>query len=102
MIKFSATRPQVRKQAIDQGLSMLDWANDPVLKNYGLQINASMLQTKARLLDPPTVGYAGGGSAQPGYAGRWDLRGKTFLKPNPSELAYWGVCVIGPGQDRRG
>ena len=100
MIKFAATRPDYRKKAIDNGLKMLDWAQDPMLHNYGMKINPSMLQTKARILEPPTVEYAGG-SANPGYSGRWDLRGKVFLKSNPAILKSWGVCIIGQGQDRR-
>ena len=100
MIKFAATRPDVRKGAIDSGLRMLNWSSDPVLAHYGLKINNQMLQTKARLLDPPEVLYANG-TAAPGYSGRWDLRGKRFLKNNPAPLQSWGVLIMTQGQDRR-
>ena len=100
MIKFAATRPENRKRAIESGLAMLNWQQDPVLNAYGLKINNQMLTTRARVLDPPEVQYANG-VAQPGYSGRWDLRGKVFAKSNPAPLKSWGVCILGPGQDRR-
>lgn len=27
-------------------------------------------------------------------AGRWDLRGQRFYKPNPDKLVSWGVCIV--------
>ena len=95
MIKFAVSRPAVRKDAINRGLAMLDWKNDPYLVNYGLSIDPNMLVTKARLLNPPEVAYAKNGIAKPGYSGRWDLRNKVFLKGNPSDLKAWGVAIIG-------
>lgn len=73
---------------------MLDWKNDPYLVNYGLNIDPNMLMTKARILPPPEVMFKNG-SAKPGFSGRWDLRNKAFLKPNPVELRAWGVAIIG-------
>lgn len=94
MIKFAVSRPAQRQQAINNGLRMLDWENDPVLKRYGMKINPNMIQTNARILDPPEVLYAKGQTAKPMYSGRWDLRGKTFLKGNDKPLKSWGVCVL--------
>lgn len=101
MIKFAVSRPPIRKQAIDHGLAMLDWQNDPFLQNYGLNINPNMIKTTARILDPPEVLFAKNVTAKPMYSGRWDLRGKVFFKPNSAPLKSWGVCVLVPGQDRR-
>lgn len=95
MIKFAVSRPAVRKEAIQRGLKMLDWRNDPFLTNYGLKIDGNMLRTEARVLPPPEIAYAKGGIAKPGFSGRWDLRGKTFLLPNAAPLKSWGVSVIG-------
>lgn len=95
MIKFAVSRPQARKEAISKGLKLLDWHNDPFLNNYGLKIDQNMLKTEARILPPPEIAYAKGGIAKPGFSGRWDLRGKVFLQPNPAPLKSWGLSVIG-------
>lgn len=95
MIKFAVSRPAARIKAIQLGLDMLDWKNDPFLSNYGLKIDPNMLRTDARILPPPEIAYAKGGVAKPGFSGRWDLRGKIFLTPNPAPLKSWGISIIG-------
>ena len=102
MIKFAVSRPPVRRQGIQKGLELLDWANDPMLKGYGLKIDDEMLKTNARILDPPEVLFAKGSTAKPGYSGRRDLRGIVFLLPNQAPLKSWGICVLSAGGDRRG
>ncbi len=96
MIKFAVSRPPIRKAAIEQGLAMLKWQEDPVLKTYGLKINPSMIVTKARVLEPPEVQFSGS-TAQPKLQGRWDLRGKKFFEPG-DDLVSWGVCVLSGAQ----
>ncbi|CAD6579499.1 MAG: hypothetical protein ASARMPRED_009159 [Alectoria sarmentosa] len=100
MIKFAVSRPPQRRQAIEQGLKKLDWANDPHLKTYGMKINPTMLKTNARILEPPEPLFAKGATAKPNFSGRWDLRGKVFLLPNDRPLKSWGIVVLMP-QDRR-
>lgn len=95
MIKFAVSRPAERKKAIQTGLDMLDWKKDPYLRNYGLEIEPTMLTTEARVLDPPIVQYYGDQTARPGYSGRWDLRGKRFLHENSGPLVSWGVTLLG-------
>ena len=94
MIKFAVSRPQQRRDAINKGLAMLDWPGDPILKRYGMKINPNMIQTNARILEPPEVLYAKGSTAKPGFSGRWDLRGKVFLKSNDKPLKSWAVVVL--------
>ena len=93
MIKFAVTPPAERWKAVEHGLGMVDWQNDPYLKNYGMKINSSPAVVKARLLQAPVVQFAGG-AANPGTSGRWDLRGKKFLTPNPQPLKSWSVTVL--------
>ena len=95
MIKFAVSRPAERKKAIQTGLDMLDWKKDPYLRNYGLEIEPTMLTTEARVLDPPIVQYRDDQTAKPGYSGRWDLRGKRFLHGNNPDLLSWGVTLLG-------
>lgn len=98
MIKFAVTPPAERYKAIQHGLDMLNWANDPVLKTFGLQISANKTIVDGRIIAAPIVQF-GQGEAKPGISGRWDLKGKKFLTPNPAPLKSWAICVV-PG--RRG
>ncbi|KAI5361410.1 Putative PAZ domain, Piwi domain, ribonuclease H-like superfamily, argonaute, linker 1 [Septoria linicola] len=98
MIKFAVTAPPERYRHIEQGIKMLDWANDPILQKYGVKVNPNKTMADGRVLVAPTVKF-GVGDAKPGTSGRWDLKGKKFLMANPMALKSWAVCVI-PG--RRG
>lgn len=100
MIKFAVTRPPQRKLAIQQGLAKLNWDKDPILNQYGMKINSSMLTTNARILEPPEPLFAKNTTAKPAFSGRWDLRGKVFLKPNDRPLKSWGVVILNPADAR--
>ena len=102
MIKFAVNPPRVRLQSINNGKTALDWANDRYLREYGLKINQQNLKTNARILPPPSIEFGGTGGKKierPGTFGRWDLRGKLFLLPNPTDLVSWGIGVF-PGKIR--
>jgi eukaryotic translation initiation factor 2C len=99
MIKFAVTRPAKRKEDIEHGLKLLNWDNDPYLRNYGMKISSNMIETKARLLTAPIVkfGPPTNKTETPKAAGRWRVDGKQFLTTNTANngsLAYWGVCVV--------
>lgn len=93
MIKFAVTAPPQRWEAIEHGLKMLDWPNDPVQNHFGMKINTSRTIVDGRVLPAPTVKF-GQGDAKPGTSGRWDLKAKKFLTSNPVPLKSWGVCVV--------
>lgn len=99
MIKFAVSRPPQRMISIKNGLETLKWDSDPILNRYGIKIADQMLTTKARLLDAPAVQFQGS-VVTPGVSGRWDLKGRKFLHPNPASLQSWGVCVLNNGQFR--
>ncbi|EMC99960.1 hypothetical protein BAUCODRAFT_64185 [Baudoinia panamericana UAMH 10762] len=98
MIKFAVTAPPERWSDVENGLNMLNWAADPVLRQFGVEVSRSKTVVDARVINPPVVRF-GLGEAKPGTSGRWDLKGKKFLTPNTAPLKAWGVCVV-PG--RRG
>ncbi|KEF61906.1 uncharacterized protein A1O9_03478 [Exophiala aquamarina CBS 119918] len=98
MIKFAVSPPATRLKAINEGKSWLNWENDQYLKNYGLKISSQHIQTNARILPPPGIKF-GNRVEQPGTKGRWDLKGKTFLAGNPTELVAWGIGVF-PGRTK--
>ncbi|KAI1004889.1 hypothetical protein K3495_g3326 [Podosphaera aphanis] len=95
MIKFAVTRPRERISSIQHGISMLNWGQDPYFRHFGVQIDPNLTQTQARLLPSPEISFGDNGKINPGTNGRWDLRGKKFLLPNPEPLKSWGVCVLG-------
>ena len=101
MIKFAVTKPEERAKSIKWCKdNMLNWASDPYLKNYGLEIDYNMLQTNARVLKNPTIQYGGVGNTaviNPGLQGRWNLQGKKFFGGNPNPLKSWGVGVLPRG-----
>ena len=98
MIKFAVSPPARREAAINEGKGWLNWGQDPVLKEFGMRIDSNMTKSNARLLPPPGVKFGKGKVEQPGTKGRWDLRGKEFLTPNPNELVAWGVGVFTNGR----
>ena len=97
MIKFAVERPAGRKESIEMGLKLLNWAEDRTLQGYGVGIEREPLKTNARVLEPPTILFGKNAKVSPGFSGRWDLRQKQFLLPNTAPLVSWGVCVF-PGR----
>ncbi|KAI1111144.1 Piwi domain-containing protein [Nemania sp. NC0429] len=95
MIKFAVTRPEKRKADILKGFHLLNYANDPYLSAFGVQISNSMQITNARLLKNPEIEFAAKAKHNPGVSGRWDLRGKRFLEPNKHQIQSWGLVVCG-------
>lgn len=57
MIKFAVTLPKDRWAAVQHGVRLLNWANDPYLRHYGLQVNPNASKVKARILPSPTVHF---------------------------------------------
>lgn len=70
--------PDVRKKDIDFKVRALNWANDPTLKRFKMNIDPHMASIPARILPSPQLtggsGMAGGSNFQPS-SGKWDLRG---------------------------
>jgi eukaryotic translation initiation factor 2C len=91
MIKFAVAPPSARLAAIQKGREMLRWESDNYLKNYGLQVDPNTIKTAARLLPAPSIMFGGNKPENPGTRGRWDLRGKKFLKGNPQQLKHWAI-----------
>lgn len=53
MIKFAVTLPAERWGAVEHGIGMLNWNNDPVLHHYGLKISSNRAEVKGRILPAP-------------------------------------------------
>ncbi|KAF2121980.1 Piwi domain-containing protein [Lophiotrema nucula] len=97
MITFAVTRPRERWAAVQAGVGLLNWQNDPYLQHYGIKINPQPATVKARQLPLPTVSFAGTSTLKPTdlTAGRWRIDKLRFIGPNEKAITSWGVCVIG-------
>ncbi|KAF1946406.1 Piwi-domain-containing protein [Clathrospora elynae] len=100
MIKFAVTLPKERWAAVQAGVRLLNWPNDPFLRHFGLEVNANPAKVKARVLPQPTVQF-GSGSKEPTLtskdmlAGRWRLDGRKFAMNNKDRpVKAWGVCAV--------
>ncbi|KAF4556208.1 Piwi domain-containing protein 2 [Elsinoe fawcettii] len=93
MIKTAVTLPAQRWGDIQNGLAMVNWANDPYLTGYGLQIKTDPVVARGRLLPNPKVQFANG-PVDPRTSGRWRVDGKKFLLPPKHSLTNWGVCCV--------
>ncbi|KAI1371293.1 Piwi-domain-containing protein [Hypoxylon crocopeplum] len=96
MIKHAATRPSKRREDIMEGVKYLEWPKDEYLRAFGIKIDPQMVVTDAKLLQNPEVAFANQ-KVNPGTTGRWDLRGKKFIEPNPYALKSWSFICCGDG-----
>lgn len=50
MIKFTVQRPGVRAEQIKANVAQLDWKKDPLLKEYGMEIDTNMIKVYSQCL----------------------------------------------------
>jgi eukaryotic translation initiation factor 2C len=86
MIKFAVTLPKERWAAVQQGVRLLNWQNDPYLRHYGLKVSSDAAKVQARILPSPTVHFGAGSkeaTIKPAdmIAGRWRLDGVSVANP---------------------
>nr|AEX15552.1 argonaute 2 [Pleurobrachia bachei] len=96
MIRATAKKPGVRKQCTDGQLQKMEYNKDPFLKQFGFQVDQSMVQVKGKILQAPKCGYANNSTAQPN-AGVWDNRGKQFFKA--VHIKNWAILMF-PSQNQ--
>jgi len=94
MIKIAVTRPQERKAKIMDKHKMLDWAQDPYLRAYGIGMESNFSKAPARVLKPPTIQFGGGKAVSPGTSGRWNIQNIKFYNPSVRPLRYWGFVWV--------
>ncbi|KAI5451380.1 Protein argonaute [Naganishia albida] len=91
MIRIAAQRPQERVNRIMEWRRTLAYERLDKIHAWGLQVSTELTTVPARVLNAPTVQYAGGpsGTMRP-HAGAWNLKGKRFFKPG-APLTAWSV-----------
>ncbi|KAF0756787.1 protein argonaute-2-like, partial [Aphis craccivora] len=72
MVKNAARPPTERKQAIANSLRNIKYSQDPVLKEFGVDIKEQFASVPARVLDQPSLAYAHNTEIKP-KAGIWKV-----------------------------
>lgn len=101
MIKFAVTPPKDRWAAIQAGVNLLDWNNDPYLRHYGIKVNPRPSKVQARILPLPTVAFNEKQkdrtlmtvSPRDLIQGRWRIDNRRFAQQG-RPIRAWGVCCI--------
>ncbi|KAA8613409.1 eukaryotic translation initiation factor 2C 2 [Pyrenophora tritici-repentis] len=100
MIKFAVTLPKERWAAVQHGLRLLNWTNDPYLKHYDVKVSSTPAKVTARILPSPTVSFGAGSkemTIKPAdmLMGRWRLDARKFAVTNKDKpIKAWGICAI--------
>ncbi|KAK7529899.1 Piwi domain-containing protein [Phyllosticta citribraziliensis] len=101
MINFAVKAPADRWKDIQQGLSKLNWGQDPILRSWGLRIDSNPVSVKARQLPVPKVDFANSSiTPRDAGTGRWRIDKMKFKGPTPQTLKSWGVMVIHNGTQK--
>jgi len=93
MIRATAKKPPIRKQGTDEQIGKMQYPRDPYLKQFGFEVDTSMVQVKGRVIQPPKLGYANNQAAT-AQNGVWDNRGKQFFKP--TNIKNWAILMFPP------
>ncbi|EIW85395.1 Piwi-domain-containing protein [Coniophora puteana RWD-64-598 SS2] len=89
MLTFTSQRPEARLAQICNGWNDLEYHNSDYVLNAGMEISNTPAQVKARVLDPPGIGYTGDDVNMNRTPGSWNVLGKRFFKP--ANLEKWAV-----------
>ncbi|XP_058066688.1 protein argonaute-2-like [Anopheles bellator] len=81
IIKFAATSVQERKEKIMRLSTSVAYNNSPTLIDFGVGVGKEFEKLSARIIDPPTVVYAGNDQVRPSR-GVWRAEGKKFVDPS--------------------
>ena len=77
----------------DEQVKKMQYPGDPYLKQFGFEVDTSMVQVKGKVIQPPKLGYANNQVAT-AQGGVWDNRGKQFFKP--MNVKNWAMLMFPP------
>lgn len=92
MIKHAAQKPMDRSQSIKNWFGKLNYAAQPKLQAWGLQVNRNMMEVDARVLPTPKVTYKNNRQLNCQFGG-WNLKGVNFTRPG-RPLKAWSVLSL--------
>ncbi|DBA02257.1 TPA: hypothetical protein N0F65_007667 [Lagenidium giganteum] len=88
MIRFTATKPHIRKAKIEEKVREAGFSNDPTLRAFGLEVDPNMVTTRARLLPAPEMAY-GKNAVQRPSGGSWNMAKSAFF--DPKKITSWVI-----------
>ncbi|KAF8145988.1 argonaute-like protein [Mycena galopus ATCC 62051] len=94
LVAFSTKKPKERLDAIARGMEVLAYGQSEYVRKFGLQVDPTILSTKARILRPPTLKYGVGGKAPTvdPRNGAWNMADKKFYRP--ATITSWILVVF--------
>ncbi|KAF9970775.1 eukaryotic translation initiation factor 2C, 2 [Actinomortierella ambigua] len=92
MLDFTCKAPWDRQKAIQEGLQLLNYAENRDMQDFGMRVASEMARINARVLQAPKVTYANKATVVP-RDGQWNLR--DFRVADGKALESWGVAVLG-------
>jgi len=93
MIRATAKKPPIRKSGTEEKVAKMQYNKDPYLKQFGFEVDQSMVQIKGKVLQPPKIGYSNNKTVLP-QGGVWDNRGTGFYKP--MTIKNWAFLMFPP------
>ena len=89
-----------REREIKNLISKADFNNDPFIRQFGLKVSQTMLDTPARVLNPPKMEYKAGHfntrTITAPCQGVWDMRGKQLYAG--ITIRSWAIACFTPQQ----
>ena len=101
MIKATARSAPDREREINHLIRKADFNNDPYVKEFGLEVSKTMIETPGRVLRPPQLQFGGHNfrNTTTPSQGVWDLRDKQFYQS--VTIRDWAVACFTPQQSVR-
>ena len=93
MIRATAKKPPMRKQGTDEQVKKMQYPADPYLKQFGFEVDTSMVQIKGKVIQPPKLGYSNNQTVT-AQGGVWDNRGKQFFRA--LSIKNWAILMFPP------
>jgi len=95
MIKVAARPPAENARRIvgaGQQVIGIQASGNPTLSAFGIRVDSRMVAVEGRVLPPPQLTY-GKNTMQTAEDGAWNMRGKTFAKPE--KVTKWSFLKLG-------
>ena len=102
IIRYTAIKATDRLNYIDKWVNSSSIVNDPVLKEYNVNLQFKMIELEGRVLTAPDIQYRSSSarsvvkSQDIGVKGSWDHRNLQFL--NPKGLRKWVILNLSRSQ----
>lgn len=91
IIKYSATSTDVRKKKIRDLLDRIDYASNPTISGFGIEVDDKFQIIDGRVINPPQIGYKNGSAVTPSR-GTW--REGKFIATAPGKFLILIITTL--------